>query len=238
MKKILVVEDDRIVGQSIADALRLRDWDTEIACTFAEAMEKIRKESYLLYILDLKLPDGSGITLCREIRRRTETPVLFLSAYDSESYIVEGFEAGGNDYVCKPFRTFELLARIKSLLRQSDQLSMKQIRSGIRSGDYYLDFESQCFFRNNVPVDLTLTEYRIIRCLLTSAPAPVMRARLLDIVWDSHENYVDDNTLSVYINRIRKKIRDDSAGSPIGTRHGIGYIWNLETRAVYETISK
>ena len=113
---ILIVEDDEMVRQGIVDALQLRNWKTDVAATCEEAEKKIKEDTYMLYILDMKLPDGNGISLCRKIRTATENPVLFLSAYDNESYIVEGLEAGGDDYVVKPFRTLELLARIKSLL--------------------------------------------------------------------------------------------------------------------------
>ena len=113
---ILIVEDDEMICQGIVDALQLRNWKTDVAATCEEAEKKIKEYTYMLYILDMKLPDGNGISLCRKIRTATENPVLFLSAYDNESYIVEGLEAGGDDYVVKPFRTLELLARIKSLL--------------------------------------------------------------------------------------------------------------------------
>ena len=118
---ILIVEDDEMVRQGIVDALQLRNWKTDVAATCEEAEKKIKEDTYMLYILDMKLPDGNGISLCRKIRTATENPVLFLSAYDNESYIVEGLEAGGDDYVVKPFRTLELLARIKSLLKHSNQ---------------------------------------------------------------------------------------------------------------------
>ena len=109
---ILIVEDDEMVRQGIVDARQLRNWKTDVAATCEEAEKKIKEDTYMLYILDMKLPDGNGISLCRKIRTATENPVLFLSAYDNESYIVEGLEAGGDDYVVKPFRTLELLARI------------------------------------------------------------------------------------------------------------------------------
>lgn len=236
--KILIVEDDKLVCRGIVDALQLRNWSTETVGTFSEAVKKIRERSYLLYILDMKLPDGNGVALCREIRRHTDSPVLFLSAYDSEGYIVEGFEAGGNDYVIKPFRTFELLARIKSLLKQAEKSSGGQTKVGIQSGEYLLDLKKYCFYRGNTMIDLTLTEYRILCCLITNAPNLVERAMLLDIVWDSNENYVDDNTLSVYINRIRKKIADDPAKSPIETKRGIGYRWTVKTGGIYEAASE
>lgn len=235
---ILIVEDDEMVCRGIVDALELRNWKTEIARSCQEALNKLQTGPYMLYILDMKLPDGNGISLCRKIRKQTDNPILFLSAYDSESYIVEGFEAGGNDYVIKPFRTLELLARIKSLLKQSKNLQNTKAVSEIRSGAYLLNLKRQCFYLKNTPIDLTLTEYRILHCLITNAPNLIERTRLLEIVWDSYENYVDDNTLSVYINRIRKKITNGSAEPPIETRRGIGYRWTLHTEVLYESASE
>ena len=106
--EILVIEDDDLVRQGIVDILELKGWNAVAAKSCSEALARIRGEEYMLYVLDMKLPDGNGIMLCREIRRYTDNPILFLSAYDSEEFIVEGFEAGANDYVIKPFRTFEL----------------------------------------------------------------------------------------------------------------------------------
>lgn len=236
MEKIFIVEDDEMVRDGIADTLQLRNWETETAASFQEAVRKIKENTYMLYILDMKLPDGNGITLCRKIRQITEAPVLFLSAYDSEGYIVEGFEAGGDDYVIKPFRTFELLARVQALLRRRESASGKKVKMGVRSGDFLLNLKRQCLYKNGVPVDLTLTEYRILCALLADAPGLIERAGLLDIIWDSNENYVEDNALSVYINRIRSKLAGSVDEAPIETRRGIGYRWTLETEDIYETI--
>lgn len=238
MGKILIVEDDEMVRCGIVEALQLRNWETDTVASYKEAVGKIKENPYILYILDMKLPDGNGIALCREIRKRTEAPVLFLSAYDSEGYIVEGFEAGGDDYVIKPFRTFELLARIKSLLKRAESRSQKQVKLGIRSGDYLLNLKRQCLYKKGQPVDLTLTEYRILSCLVTNAPQLIERAKLLEIIWDSNENYVDDNALSVYINRIRGKLSDAKSEAVIETRRGIGYRWTLKTEEIYESISE
>lgn len=238
MEKILIVEDDEMICCGIVDTLQLRNWETETAASFSEAMKKIKMNEYMLYILDMKLPDGNGIALCREIRKKTQNPVLFLSALDSEGYIVEGFEAGGDDYVVKPFRTFELLARIKSLLNRTEMQSKTKIKSAIKSGDFMLDLTRQCICKKGSLIELTSTEYRILCCLITNAPRLVERAQLLQIVWDSNENYVDDNTLSVYINRIRKKITDTQNKVPIETKRGIGYRWLIETEVIYETISE
>ncbi|XCP83703.1 response regulator transcription factor [Roseburia hominis] len=237
MEKIFIVEDDEMVRDGIVDALGLRNWETETASSFQEAVEKIKENTYMLYILDMKLPDGNGMTLCRQIRRLTEAPILFLSAYDSEGYIVEGFEAGGDDYVIKPFRTFELLARIQALLKRAKSLGEKKVKMGVRSGDFFLDLSRQCLYKKGIPVELTLTEYRILRVLITKAPQLLERAALLDIIWDSNENYVEDNALSVYINRIRGKLTDHSNEAPIETKRGVGYRWTLGTEDIYETIS-
>lgn len=126
--EILVIEDDDLVRQGIVDILELKGWNAVAAKSCSEALVRIRGEEYMLYVLDMKLPDGNGIMLCREIRRYTDNPILFLSAYDSEEFIVEGFEAGANDYVIKPFRTFEFIARIKALLRRTGMQNGKKVK--------------------------------------------------------------------------------------------------------------
>ena len=130
--EILVIEDDDLVRQGIVDILELKGWNAVAAKSCSEAIVRIRGEEYMLYVLDMKLPDGNGIMLCREIRRYTDNPILFLSAYDSEEFIVEGFEAGANDYVIKPFRTFEFIARIKALLRRTGMQNGKKVKKGLR----------------------------------------------------------------------------------------------------------
>ena len=217
---ILIVEDDEMVRQGIVDALQLRNWKTDVAATCEEAEKKIKEDTYMLYILDMKLPDGNGITLCRKIRSVTENPVLFLSAYDNESYIVEGLEAGGDDYVVKPFRTLELLARIKSLLKHSNQVQEQRRPEGIRSGHIFLDLNSHTVYVNDRAADLTLTEYRILYSLINNAPGLVTRGKLLDLIWENNDHDVDDNALSVYMNRIRSKLTVDSEPVPIETRRG------------------
>ena len=130
--EILVIEDDDLVRQGIVDILELKGWNAVAAKSCSEALVRIRGEEYMLYVLDMKLPDGNGIMLCREIRRYTDNPILFLSAYDSEEFIVEGFEAGANDYVIKLFRTFEFIARIKALLRRTGMQNGKKVKKGLR----------------------------------------------------------------------------------------------------------
>ena len=130
--EILVIEDDDLVRQGIVDILELKGWNAVAVKSCSEALVRIRGEEYMLYVLDMKLPDGNGIMLCREIRRYTDNPILFLSAYDSEEFIVEGFEAGANDYVIKPFRTFEFIARIKALLRRTGMQNGKKVKKGLR----------------------------------------------------------------------------------------------------------
>lgn len=205
----MIVEDDEMVRNGIADALQLRSWKSDTAYGFMDALKKIKENKYILFILDMKLPDGSGIALCREIRKRTDAPVLFLSALDNEGYIVEGFEAGGNDYVIKPFRTFELLARVKALLNRAEASLATRTKSAVKSGDFLLDLKRQCVYKNKCLLELTLTEYRILCCLITNAPQLIERTKLLELIWDAYESYVDDNALSVYIARIRRKITEN-----------------------------
>lgn len=190
----------------------------------------------MLYVLDMKLPDGNGIMLCREIRRYTDNPILFLSAYDSEEFIVEGFEAGANDYVIKPFRTFEFIARIKALLRRTGMQNGKKVKIGIKSGEYELDLQNQILQKDGVRIDLTRTEYQVLRSLLENAPNLVAREFLLDTIWDFNENYIDDNTLSVHMNRLRKKLTAESEQDPIETKRGVGYAWTLKAEDVYDEI--
>lgn len=232
----MIVEDDEMVRNGIADALQLRSWKSDTAYGFMDALKKIKENKYILFILDMKLPDGSGIALCREIRKRTDAPVLFLSALDSEGYIVEGFEAGGNDYVIKPFRTFELLARVKALLNRAEASLATRTKSAVKSGDFLLDLKRQCVYKKNCLIELTLTEYRILCCLITNAPQLIERTKLLELIWDAYESYVDDNALSVYIARIRRKITENQTETPIETKRGLGYRWILKTEEIYETI--
>ena len=152
--EILVIEDDDLVRQGIVDILELKGWNAVAAKSCSEALVRIRGEEYMLYVLDMKLPDGNGIMLCREIRRYTDNPILFLSAYDSEEFIVEGFEAGANDYVIKPFRTFEFIARIKALLRRTGMQNGKKVKKGIKSGEYELDLQKQILQKDGVRIDL------------------------------------------------------------------------------------
>lgn len=235
--EILVIEDDDLVRQGIIDLLELKGWKAVSAVNCSEAFTKIRKEAYMLYVLDMKLPDGNGIMLCKEIRRYTDSPILFLSAYDSEEFIVEGFEAGANDYVIKPFRTFEFIARIKALLRKSEVKEKKKENRGFRSGAYELNLENQILRKRGVRLELTRTEYQIVRCLLANAPNLVTRGRILETIWDTNENYIDDNTLSVHMNRLRKKLTDATEEeNPIETKRGIGYAWKWKTEGIYDEI--
>ena len=204
--EILIIEDDDLVRQGIVDILELKGWNAVAAKSCSEALVRIRGEEYMLYVLDMKLPDGNGIMLCREIRRYTDNPILFLSAYDSEEFIVEGFEAGANDYVIKPFRTFEFIARIKALLRRTGMQNGKKVKKGIKSGEYELDLQKQILQKDGVRI------------------------------WDFNENYIDDNTLSVHMNRLRKKLTAENEQDPIETKRGVGYAWTLKAEDVYDEI--
>ena len=219
--EILVIEDDDLVRQGIVDILELKGWNAVAAKSCSEALVRIRGEEYMLYVLDMKLPDGNGIMLCREIRRYTDNPILFLSAYDSEEFIVEGFE---------------FIARIKALLRRTGMQNGKKVKKGIKSGKYELDLQKQILQKDGVRIDLTRTEYQILCSLLANAPNLVAREFLLDTIWDFNENYIDDNTLSVHMNRLRKKLTAENEQDPIETKRGVGYAWTLKAEDVYDEI--
>ena len=226
---ILIVEDDEMICQGIVDALQLRNWKTDVAATCEEAEKKIKEYTYMLYILDMKLPDGNGISLCRKIRTATENPVLFLSAYDNESYIVEGLEAGGDDYVVKPFNPLELTARVKSQLRRYTQLNPN---SGSRSDAAKNEIAIKGLVINkdnhkvtvyDEEIKLTPIEFDILY-LLASNPGKVFSTdEIFEKVWNE-KVYEANNTVMVHIRRLRGKMKEDTRENKIITTvWGVGY---------------
>lgn len=212
---ILLVEDDSALGGALEELLNREGYRVTRADCLREAGKKL-DGSVQLVLLDVSLPDGDGVGLCRQWREEgISTPILFLTAKDEEYDIVRGLDAGGNDYVTKPFRVQELLSRIRALLRDRQALSPVKTRSEIR-----LDAERMQASKAGVPLNLTLTEYKILQCLISHSGI-VTRGHLLDALWDTDARFVDDNTLSVHISRLREKI----GGEHIKTVRGVGYQW-------------
>lgn len=213
--KILLVEDDPALGDALEELLNREGYKAARADSLREARRQL-DGSVQLVLLDVSLPDGDGVSACRQWRAAgIATPILFLTAKDEEYDVVRGLDAGGNDYVTKPFRVQELLSRIRALLRDRQTLSPVKTRSEIR-----LDAEKMQASKAGVPLNLTLTEYKILQCLISHSGI-VTRGHLLDALWDADARFVDDNTLSVHVSRLREKI----GGEYIKTVRGVGYQW-------------
>ena len=212
--KILLVEDDAALRGALEELLCREGYDVVKASNVRTAREGLDATADLV-ILDVGLPDGDGVELCRSWRSEgVQTPILFLTAKDEEMDVVRGLDSGGNDYVTKPFRMQELLSRIRALLRRN-QRDTTITRSGIT-----LDTAKLQATRDGEVLLLTVTEYKILAKLI-STRSIITRAVLLEALWDLDSRFVDDNTLSVHVSRLREKI----GGSHIKTIRGVGYQW-------------
>ena len=212
--KILLVEDDAALRGALEELLCREGYDVVKASNVRSAREGLDATADLV-ILDVGLTDGDGVELCRSWRSEgVQTPILFLTAKDEEMDVVRGLDSGGNDYVTKPFRMQELLSRIRALLRRN-QRDTSITRSGIT-----LDTTKLQATRNGEILLLTVTEYKILAKLISSRSI-ITRAVLLEALWDLDSRFVDDNTLSVHVSRLREKI----GGSHIKTIRGVGYQW-------------
>ena len=212
--KILLVEDDAALRGALEELLCREGYDVVKASNVRSAWDGLDATADLV-ILDVGLPDGDGVELCRSWRSEgVQTPILFLTAKDEEMDVVRGLDSGGNDYVTKPFRMQELLSRIRALLRRN-QRDTTISRSGIT-----LDTAKLQATRNGEILLLTVTEYKILAKLISSRSI-ITRAVLLEALWDLDSRFVDDNTLSVHVSRLREKI----GGSHIKTIRGVGYQW-------------
>lgn len=221
MSKILLVEDDEMIRNSLKEALIQKDYEVIFAINVKEGLEKMNATIDLI-IMDIQLPDGNGITLCRQIRERYQTPLLFLTCRDDEETIVEGLHAGGDDYVCKPFGIKELYARIYSLLRRIPVHQNK-----IYSGDLCIDTEKFEVYKNGELLELSLVTYHILLCLMRHAGIVMTRDHLMEVVEEQTHHFIEDNTLSVHMKRLRQKLGTYQGQPYILTLRGVGYRWNL-----------
>jgi len=212
---LLVVEDNRDLREGLAELLRQEGYTAAVADTARGADRLVRERAYDLILLDIGLPDGNGIGLCENWRQAgVSCPILFLTASDEEISIVRGLDAGGDDYVTKPFRLRELLSRVKALLRRSAPATYQD--EGLR-----IDFPRRTVTLDKQPLFLTPTEYQLLQALVQSRGCVLTREALLANLWDEAGEYIDDNTLSVHISRLREKI----GARRIRTVRGVGYAW-------------
>lgn len=212
--KILIVEDDSSILTGLAYALEKEGYLVTQCRTIAEAMEKITQEDFALILLDLQLPDGRGSEISAEIKKR-RAQVIYLTVVDDENEIVRCLEDGAADYVLKPFRMRELLARIKRTLNTT-----AMVQKNIKIGNAVIDTDAGKVFVQDRLISLTALEYRLLLIFAENQSSLLTRELLLERIWDISGDFVEDNTLTVYVKRLRKKLGD---AVPIITVRGIGY---------------
>ncbi len=227
MSKLLLLEDDMGLVDGLGYALRKNGFEWELARTVKEALCCLRKgDGYDLLLLDVTLPDGTGYEVCEAVRKRGDsTPIIFLTASDEEVSVIRGLDCGGDDYITKPFRLGELCSRIRALLRRAG-ISARERENMILCGDLRIDLSASRVSLNGKAIELTAAEYRLLCLLSRNAGRVVTREAILRELWDDEGSYVDDNTVSVYVRRLREKLEaDPSHPEHLLTVRGFGYRW-------------
>ncbi len=205
MTRLLLVEDDLTIVSGLKYALEQQSYTVDVANTIKQANELFNEHDYNLLILDINLPDGNGLDFCQEIRQTSNTPIIFLTASETENNIVIGLELGADDYITKPFRLRELLGRVKAVLRRYEGNQLKVIKVK----DLEINLQNATVHKNDKEVILTVIEYRLLLILAQNMNEIVSRSELVRSLFEFGSEYVSDNTLSVYLKRLREKIEDD-----------------------------
>lgn len=216
MKNILLIEDNEIIIKGLKYSLEQEDFEVTPAKSVFEAKQLLNENKYNLIILDVMLPDGNGFELCKFIKEKEKTPVIFLTAKDEEQDIVNGLELEAEDYIIKPFRTRELILRINNILKRYEKTENKRIQAK----NVVVDVDASRVFVNGQEIEFTALEYKILLLLLLNIGKTVTRDSILEKIWDVAGNFVNDNTLTVYVKRIRAKLGKEDI---IKTVKGIGY---------------
>lgn len=226
MQKLLLLEDDISLIDGLTYSLKKNGFEIRVAKTVREAENLLAEEAgFDLLLFDVTLPDGNGFTLCEKLREsKNPVPIIFLTASDEETSVIRGLDCGGDDYITKPFKLGELCSRIRALLRRS---GMQNSGDGIlRSGGLVVNLAEGRVFLGGEPVDFTGAEYRLLCLLLKNSGRVLTRGTILDKLWDGAGNFVDDNTLSVYVRRLREKLEENpSRPEHLKTVRGFGYQW-------------
>lgn len=224
--RILLLEDDVSLIDGLEYTLKKNGFDVDFVRTVHEAMARLTEiDKYELLILDVTLPDGTGFEVCEKVRGcGNQIPIIFLTASDEEVSIIRGLDCGGDDYITKPFKLGELCSRIRALLRRAGLSG--QEKTTITCGDIKIDLLGSRVLLKGKMLELTAAEYRLLCLLVRNANRIVTRELILDELWDSTGDYVDNNTLSVYVRRLREKIEaDPSNPNHLLTVRGFGYQW-------------
>lgn len=219
MKHIFLVEDDKVIAKNLTLLLNSEGFTVTHAPTRGDAISMLAQNKFDLALIDISLPDGNGFTVCTEIKEMMNIPVIFLTASGDESSVVTGLNMGADDYITKPFRPRELIARIKNALRKSESFGTNFEIRGL-----YVDTARGIVKKNGNEVFLSALEYRLLLVFISNPKSIITRAKLLDELWDATGEFVNDNTLTVYIKRLREKIENDPADPQIIlTVRGTGY---------------
>ncbi len=203
MKKILFIEDDENLAKGIKNFLESENLEVTLAFSLKQAENLIGQNSFDLILMDIALPDGNGMDFYANNKTRFNIPVIFLTAKSSEEDVIRGLELEAEDYIIKSFRMRELLYRIKKVLKRNE------IKSTINIGNIQFDENNNIVYKNNKPITLTALEYRLLSILVENRGRLLTRTYILNEIWDNTNNFVNDNTLTVYMKRLRKKIEDD-----------------------------
>lgn len=219
MERILLVEDDGAIVAALSQFLLSEGFVVQTASGQAEALATIEAAEFDLVLLDVGLKDGNGFSVCSAVKQRTKSAVIFLSASGDEYSVVTGLDLGADDYIAKPFRPRELISRIRSVLRRTGRA-----QSIIELGSVRVDTGRAAAMKNGVDLNLSALEYRLLLVFLNHRGMVLSRAKLLEEIWDVAGDFVNDNTLTVYIKRLRDKLEDDpQEPTLIRTVRGVGY---------------
>ena len=223
MKKILLVEDNDTIVMGLKYLIEKEGFQFSSVKTIQETVEIMGKENIDLILLDINLPDGDGFSICSKLKEKEDVPIIFLTARDDEKDIVKGLDMGADDYITKPFRNRELISRINNVLRRYGKNDNNSKDNIIKINEIEINTDSAKVMKNGEEIVFTSLEYKILVMLFSNPNVLITRQQILDKIWDIAGNFVNDNTLTVYIKRIREKL-DDKDGKIIKTVRGLGYI--------------
>ncbi|MDD3841011.1 MAG: response regulator transcription factor [Clostridia bacterium] len=219
---LLLVEDDKTIAIGLEYSLTQEGFHVTICYDASSALEKISTQDFDFAILDITLPDGNGFDICKKLKQKNDTPVIFLTARDDEGSVVMGLDIGADDYITKPFRIRELQSRIRSILRRTRKATGEDIV--LHYGNVTVNITEGKVMKKGRDVFLTALEYRLLLTLINNEGRVLTRSQLLESIWDVSGDFVNDNTLTVYIKRLREKIEDDPQNPTIiKTVRGLGY---------------
>lgn len=222
----MLVEDDLSLIYGLEYSIQKNGFSVDVARTVEEALQIYKEKNYDLLLLDVSLPDGDGFDICKRVREASNVPIIFLTASDEEVNVVMGLDMGGDDYITKPFKLNELISRIKALLRRYNFTSENVTE--LKSNNITVKLLENRVFKNEIELELTTAEYKLLCLLMKNKNIVLTRKNILDKLWDGNGSFVDDNTLSVYVRRLRNKIEDNPENPKILlTVRRMGYKWNV-----------